>query len=110
MKTLIIYYSLEGSCRFTAERIAEALGADLLELKPLRSIKGERASKYFWGGRKVALFCCHDGGMGKTLENMENALPQCEVIGRADFMKENKDNLNAVIGSWVGEILKSAEK
>jgi flavodoxin len=31
MKTLIVYYSLEGNTRMIAEKLAEKTGADLLE-------------------------------------------------------------------------------
>lgn len=53
MKTLVIFYSLEGSCRYAAKRIADACGADLLELKPVKDIKAGKVTKYFWGGRQA---------------------------------------------------------
>lgn len=160
MKTLIIYYSFEGACRFVAERLAAACGADLLELKPAKDIKGGKASKYFWGGRqvvfgtkpellpldkdpgdydllimgtpvwaftytpafrtflseaglkgkKIALFYCHEGGPGKTLENMKKALQGNDIIETADFINVNKnrDSLGAVIDAWAGKILERA--
>lgn len=37
MKALVVYYSFEGNTRLIAHAIAEAVGADLLELKPKRS-------------------------------------------------------------------------
>ena len=41
--------------------------------------------------KKIALFCCHRGGMGKTLENMEKELSDNEIIVRTDFyFKKNK--------------------
>ncbi len=52
MRLLVIYYSLEGNTRFIAGQIAEATGADLLELKTLAE-PPEGFKKYFWGGRQV---------------------------------------------------------
>ena len=34
MKVLVVYYSHKGSNKYLAQKIAEALGADLIELKP----------------------------------------------------------------------------
>ncbi|MDD5031929.1 MAG: NAD(P)H-dependent oxidoreductase [Patescibacteria group bacterium] len=50
---IIIYYSLEGSTRLMAETMARAIGADILELKPLKEINPNGFLKYFWGGRQV---------------------------------------------------------
>lgn len=37
--------------------------------------------------KKIALFCCHGGGKGKTLEKMKQALgEQNEFIGQIDFV------------------------
>ena len=37
-------------------------------------------------GKKIALFCCHGGGKGKTLEKMKKALGfDNEFIGQIDF-------------------------
>jgi len=38
MKTLVVYYSLEGNTKFIAETISKTVGADLLELKPIKDI------------------------------------------------------------------------
>jgi flavodoxin len=35
--------------------------------------------------KKVALFCCHEGGMGKTFEKMEHELSDNTIIGHMDF-------------------------
>lgn len=55
MKTLVVYYSFEGNTRFIACAIAEAIGADLLELKPKKEIGTHGFMKYVWGGRQVVL-------------------------------------------------------
>jgi flavodoxin len=53
MKTLVIYYSLEGNTRLIAETIAETVKGDLLELKTQQELKAKGLMKYFWGGRQV---------------------------------------------------------
>lgn len=55
MKTIVIYYTLEGNTRYTAELLAKVLDADLLELKPVKPIKSLGFSKYIWGGKQVVM-------------------------------------------------------
>jgi len=57
MKTIIVYYSLEGSTRKVAERLKEELNADLLELKPVKAIK-DNGSKFMLGGAQVMFKIC----------------------------------------------------
>jgi flavodoxin len=52
VKSLVVYYSLEGNTRFVAAEIAAAAAADVLELKMLASAP-QGFKKYFWGGRQV---------------------------------------------------------
>ena len=37
MKTAIVYYSMHGNVRYVAEKVAKGLGADLIELKPVKA-------------------------------------------------------------------------
>ena len=53
MKKLVVYYSFEGNTKFIAEVVANALGADILELKPAKEISTHGFMKYFWGGKQV---------------------------------------------------------
>jgi flavodoxin len=53
MKTLVIYYSYEGSCALIAKHIRGALQADMLELKTEDEKKRTGLVKYIWGGRQV---------------------------------------------------------
>ena len=56
MKKLVVYYSLEGNTKLIAQKIAEATGADLLELKLKKeTIDPHSLSKYLWGGRQVVM-------------------------------------------------------
>lgn len=55
MKTLIVYYSLEGNTEYAAKRIAKAIGADMLRLVPVKEYSGRGFSKYLWGGKSVIM-------------------------------------------------------
>lgn len=52
-KTLVVYYSYEGSTRLIAQTMATALDADLLECRPIKDISSKGFMKYVWGGRQV---------------------------------------------------------
>lgn len=54
-KTLVVYYSYEGSTRIIAQTIASTLQADILECKPLQDISSKGFMKYVWGGRQVVI-------------------------------------------------------
>lgn len=55
MKSIVIYYSLEGNTRTVAETLATHLSADLLEIKPTKEIDCRKRSKYLWGGRQAIM-------------------------------------------------------
>lgn len=55
MKTLVVYFSLEGNTKFIAEIIAEQLQADSLELKTKNPFQSEGFKKYILAG-KSAIF------------------------------------------------------
>ncbi len=55
-KTLVLYYSNEGSTRFVAELISKKLEVDIFEIKPIKELKGGNGlMKYFWLGRHVIM-------------------------------------------------------
>lgn len=53
MKTLVIYYSYEGSTALIAETIKAALDADVFEIKTRDTKKRTGFAKYVWGGFQV---------------------------------------------------------
>ena len=55
MKTLIVYYSLEGNTEYAAGRIAEALKADTLRLRPKKAYADKGFAKFFWGGKSAVM-------------------------------------------------------
>ena len=46
MKTLIVYYSLEGNTDYAANRIKEKTGADLLRLIPKKAYADKGIKKF----------------------------------------------------------------
>ena len=55
MSTIIVYYSLEGSTRIVAQKLAEKLGAELLELKPAKAYPTGKISKFYFGGKSAVM-------------------------------------------------------
>lgn len=53
MKSIIVYYSLEGSTDMVAKLIQKETGADMLRLVPKKEIPREGFGKYVWGGKQV---------------------------------------------------------
>lgn len=53
MKTLIVYYSLEGNTDYAAKKIKEKTGADLLRLIPQKAYADKGFKKFFWGGKSA---------------------------------------------------------
>ena len=49
MKSLAVYYSLDGSTELMAKTIAQVIDADILELQPIKEINSIRFMKYIWG-------------------------------------------------------------
>lgn len=55
VKSLVVFYSLEGHTKTVAKFISEELKSDLLELEPEKEIPKSGFKKFFWGG-KSAIF------------------------------------------------------
>ena len=55
MKSLIVYYSLEGNVKLLSETMAQEIGADILALQLKKEINGDSFMKYFWGGRQIIM-------------------------------------------------------
>lgn len=55
MKSLIVYYSLEGNVKLLSEVMAAEIGADVLPIKLKQEIKAEGFMKYIWGGKQVLM-------------------------------------------------------
>ena len=55
MKTAIVYYSMSGNTAETAGKLAGALGADLIEIKPEKAYPDKGIRKFLWGGMKAVM-------------------------------------------------------
>ena len=55
MKTIVVYYSLEGNTDLAAKKIAEKTGADLLRLEPVKSYPDSGFRKFFRGGKSAVM-------------------------------------------------------
>ena len=53
MKRLVVYYSLSGNTEEAAKKIAEALGADLLQLETVQKMPKSFAAQIIVGGGQV---------------------------------------------------------
>lgn len=59
MKTAIVYYSLEGNTKYTADKIADLLKesceVDVFRLEPEQSYPDKGFKKFFWGGKSAVM-------------------------------------------------------
>ncbi|AFG34751.1 flavodoxin [Fervidobacterium pennivorans subsp. shakshaketiis] len=51
MKSIVIFYSLDGHTKFVAELLAQELTADLVELELVKPFPMKGFKKYFWCGK-----------------------------------------------------------
>ena len=55
MKTAVVFYSMSGNVRSTAEKIAKSVCADLIELIPEKTYPDKGFKKFFWGGKSAVM-------------------------------------------------------
>ncbi|EKQ55911.1 MULTISPECIES: flavodoxin [unclassified Clostridium] len=53
MKSVIIYYSLDGNTKFIANTINDELGGDMIEIKPKKEIPNNGLMKFLIGGKQA---------------------------------------------------------
>ena len=46
MKTAVVYYSMHGNVRYVSEKVAKELGADLIELIPVKAYPDKGAMQF----------------------------------------------------------------
>jgi multimeric flavodoxin WrbA len=58
-------------------------------------------------GKKLALFCCHGGGMGKALEKLKALLAGNTIAGEIDFVNPAKASggVPEKLAGWVKGML-----
>ena len=55
MKTAIVFYSMSGNVKQTAEIIAQMVQADLIEISPVKAFPDKGFKKFFWGGKSAVM-------------------------------------------------------
>ena len=53
MKTVVVYYTLDGNCALVAREIKDMLNADTIRLHTKDEKKHGKIGRYFWGGGMV---------------------------------------------------------
>jgi len=67
--------------------------------RPIRSFLAETGIT----GKKIALFVCHGGGAGKSLEKFKALLPGNIIVAEADFIipMKNSEKAGQQVADWV---------
>ena len=55
MKTAIVYYSMSGNTKYTADKIAERIEADIIRIEPVKAYPDKGAKKFIWGGKSAVM-------------------------------------------------------
>ena len=55
MNTAVVYYSMSGNTAFTARKIAEELGAELIEIRPVKQYPDRGIRKFLYGGKSAVM-------------------------------------------------------
>jgi flavodoxin len=57
-------------------------------------------------GKKLALYVCHAGGAGDSLEKFKALVPGNEIVSTADFLepRKSKEEVKQQIADWAGKI------
>ena len=74
MKRLVIYYSLSGNTKSAAEKIAENLGADLIQIDFVKPLPKGTAGQMFEGGKQATF------GMKPEIKGMPADVSQYDEI------------------------------
>jgi flavodoxin len=79
------------------------LGAPVWAGSPAPPMMSFLAQAAFPAKKRLALFCCHMGGMGKALETFKSRLAKNEIVSTKDFIspgKQEAENLRASVKEW----------
>ena len=55
VKTTVVYYSMSGNTKMTAEKIADTLSAALTEIRPVKEYPSKGFRKFIWGGKSAVM-------------------------------------------------------
>lgn len=62
--------------------------------------------------KKIALFCCNEGGLGKTFEHFANSLAGNQIIGQMAFyapLKKGKESTEIAAREWARKMMQINE-
>jgi flavodoxin len=94
-------------CRFDAASYdLIILGAPVWAASPAPPL-GTFLSEANISGKRIALFCCHMGGMGKALEKMKSLAPGNTIVGEIDFINPSTGDAEEVtrrLTEWIDKI------
>ncbi|MDR2607487.1 MAG: flavodoxin [Treponema sp.] len=79
------------------------LGAPVWAGSPAPPMMSFLAQEAIPAKKRLALFCCHMGGMGKALETFKSRLAGNEIVSTKDFIspeKQTAENLQAAVKEW----------
>jgi len=85
VRTLIVYYSLEGNTEYAAKKIAEMCGFDLLKLVPVKKYPDKGFKKFLWGGKSAVM-------------------AETPVLEPYDFDREAYDRIVFGFPVWAGNV------
>jgi flavodoxin len=156
VKTLVVFFSLNGNTAKVAETVKNELKADVLELNLLKKRRPGPIT-FLWGilqgagnkkpalkpytadidrydlivlgapvwasgpaspintflaktkitGKKIALFCCHAGSPGETIEKIKAQIPGNTVVAEKDFNFSKKSGAAAIVTEAIAEWAKT---
>ena len=55
MRTAIVYYSMSGNTELAAKRAADAIGAELIRIQPVKAFPDKGFKKFLWGGKSAVM-------------------------------------------------------
>ena len=100
MKTAIVYYSMSGNTRQTAEQIASKLNADLIRIDPVKEYPSKGFRKFIWGGKSAVMGdtpALQPYRFDADYDRIIFGTPvwaSCFTPPIRSFIKENRDALN----------------
>jgi flavodoxin len=64
-------------------------------------------------GKKIALFCCDEGGLGKTFVNLREILKDNRILGEKEFqapLRKSREEVAGKAKEWARQMVNEADK
>ena len=114
MKTAIVYYSMHGNIRYVAKKVADELGADLIELVPKKAYPDKGMIKFIWEnndltGKKIAVITTSAGGdSSKCIEALKTSAKAESLVASLSLV-EPKDHPSEANDKKIAEFINSCK-